>query len=333
MGKWACKQALERRTNRDSRGALVAVKGGGVEQATLLLLAISDWVEKYNLAPSASLAEAKWSIFGPAVLDISYPMSDRTLLTFAVGELSEFAPKVVPAADVMEAMEPVLTRLWEEKIGNMQQSVPIVMLRIINGYIQYMTIVCAVVCLMILLCRWWFCSESWSVRPDGVSSLAPGKDSLKELRSTVTNSARFRSRWHRMAPAFNILTAFEASGFGGEGREVAKAIADAELERLSYRTSFFRFASGALPAIGFLGTVWGIGFALGAVGKVLTPELAQQQSGISDIALKLSVAFDTTLVALFLALLINCLDSLVSNAEERAVVEAKELCIKASVGV
>lgn len=67
-----------------------------------------------------------------------------------------------------------------------------------------------------------------------------------------------------------------------------------------YLHSFFL---GALASVGFLGTVTGIGLALMGTSNVLSDELTKQQSGVSDVALSLGTAFDTTMVSLTLSLI------------------------------
>jgi chemotaxis protein MotA len=62
--------------------------------------------------------------------------------------------------------------------------------------------------------------------------------------------------------------------------------------------SLARYVIWAIPSVGFIGTVIGISASLGFAGEANTPE------GIIKITTTLSIAFDTTLVSLFLSLIL-----------------------------
>jgi len=62
--------------------------------------------------------------------------------------------------------------------------------------------------------------------------------------------------------------------------------------------SLIRYIAWAIPSVGFIGTVIGIAESLGLAG------LATEAEGILKITKALSVAFDTTLVSLFLSLIL-----------------------------
>lgn len=62
--------------------------------------------------------------------------------------------------------------------------------------------------------------------------------------------------------------------------------------------SFVRYCSWAIPSVGFIGTVLGIAQSLGFANEADTPE------GIAKVTSMLAVAFDTTLVALLLSIVL-----------------------------
>lgn len=72
-------------------------------------------------------------------------------------------------------------------------------------------------------------------------------------------------------------------------------IYNAEMES---EQAFIRYAAWAIPSVGFIGTVLGIAASLGYANEASTPE------GIARVTDMLAVAFDTTLVALFLSLIL-----------------------------
>lgn len=62
--------------------------------------------------------------------------------------------------------------------------------------------------------------------------------------------------------------------------------------------AFLRYIAWAIPSVGFIGTVLGIASSLGYANQASTPE------GIERVTSALAVAFDTTLVALFLSIIL-----------------------------
>ena len=69
-------------------------------------------------------------------------------------------------------------------------------------------------------------------------------------------------------------------------------------EKLESEQSFINYSAWAIPSVGFIGTVWGISQSLGYANEASTPD------GLEKVTSMLSVAFDTTLVALFLSILL-----------------------------
>lgn len=65
--------------------------------------------------------------------------------------------------------------------------------------------------------------------------------------------------------------------------------------------AYINYASWAIPSVGFIGTVLGIAASLGFANQASTPE------GIEKVTSMLAVAFDTTLVALVLSVILTFL--------------------------
>ena len=75
--------------------------------------------------------------------------------------------------------------------------------------------------------------------------------------------------------------------------------------------SFIRYVAWAIPSVGFIGTVIGIAASLGFANDAATPE------GIEKVTSMLAVAFDTTLVALVLSLILMYLIHDLQMKEEK----------------
>lgn len=101
--------------------------------------------------------------------------------------------------------------------------------------------------------------------------------------------------------------------------EVVRNQADVELARLVSGMATVHYLAWAIPAIGFVGTVRGLGGAFGADA----PSIEQFTAQAKD---QLKIAFDCTLVALVLSLVLMYLLNMVQRSEETLVVDAQEYC-------
>jgi biopolymer transport protein ExbB/TolQ len=98
--------------------------------------------------------------------------------------------------------------------------------------------------------------------------------------------------------------------------DAGHAVCAAEAERLDSELSMLRYIAWAIPAIGFIGTVRGIGDALAEAHKAVTGDI----SGVTE---GLGTAFNSTLVALLLSLVLMFLLHQLQLAQERLVLDAE----------
>ena len=98
--------------------------------------------------------------------------------------------------------------------------------------------------------------------------------------------------------------------------EAARGVCEAEADRLDSELSMLRYIAWAIPAIGFIGTVRGIGDALGEAHKAVTGDV----SGVTE---GLGVAFNSTLIALLISIVIMFLLHQLQLAQERLVLDSE----------
>ena len=98
-----------------------------------------------------------------------------------------------------------------------------------------------------------------------------------------------------------------------------RAICESESERLDSELSMIRYIAWAIPSIGFLGTVRGIGQALGQAHKAVEGDIA----GVTQ---SLGVAFNSTFVALLISIVIMFLLHQLQLSQERLVLDAEDYC-------
>jgi len=110
-------------------------------------------------------------------------------------------------------------------------------------------------------------------------------------------------------------------GYGSVPTNVAAA-ADNILNEQAARASFIKFCIWSIPTIGFIGTVVGIGGALMETMNVDAVDDVTRAIAKSSVSSSIGVAFDTTLVALFLSLPAMFFYHVVSKYEEIEVIGA-----------
>ncbi|MGE0387741.1 MAG: MotA/TolQ/ExbB proton channel family protein [Gammaproteobacteria bacterium] len=119
-----------------------------------------------------------------------------------------------------------------------------------------------------------------------------------------------------------LLTALERFNSTGNIQDVAAAVnAACELEaaQLDAELSLIRYIVWAIPSIGFIGTVRGIGQALGEAHRAV-------QGDIVGVTMNLGVAFNSTFIALVIGLFIMFLMHQLQLLQERLVFDAQAYC-------
>ena len=112
------------------------------------------------------------------------------------------------------------------------------------------------------------------------------------------------------------LNRFGATRSVQDAAEAVRDECEFELSRLDAQLAMIRFTAWAIPAIGFVGTVRGIGRALQEAQRAVTGD-------ISGVTLGLGVTFNSTLTALVLTILVMfCLHQL-QQAQDRLVLDTR----------
>ncbi|MXZ43411.1 MAG: MotA/TolQ/ExbB proton channel family protein [Gammaproteobacteria bacterium] len=102
-----------------------------------------------------------------------------------------------------------------------------------------------------------------------------------------------------------------------EANDVAMEACDLHLELLNSKLAISKYILWAIPSIGFLGTVRGIGIALSLANEAL------EEGKITGVAASLGVAFNSTWVALALSLFLMFISNSLHGREERLVAQFK----------
>ena len=103
---------------------------------------------------------------------------------------------------------------------------------------------------------------------------------------------------------------------------------NSQLEMMQFRLdvdyNIVRYIAWLIPTLGFVGTVIGISLALAYAG---VPGNAEQASFLSELTTRLAVAFNTTLVALLMSVVLMYCIHILQGREERILHHCGEYCL------
>jgi biopolymer transport protein ExbB/TolQ len=143
-------------------------------------------------------------------------------------------------------------------------------------------------------------------------------DRYKELRTAVDREPRWRDR---LLPE-SLLAAlhrFHATASVQDAATAIKERAELTADRLDSSLSLVRYIAWAIPAIGFIGTVRGIGLALSFAEDAI-------KGDIGPVTDALGLAFNSTLVALLISMALMYFMHIVQSRQEAFIIETQTYC-------
>lgn len=151
--------------------------------------------------------------------------------------------------------------------------------------------------------------EGRRVLPEDARKLSRPLEALPEPERNFLLPRALRSALNRYGSTSSVQ---DVSG-------VVRDICDTEADRLDSELSMVRYITWAIPSIGFIGTVRGIGSALGNAHEAVAGD-------ITAVTSSLGVAFNSTFVALLISIVIMFLTHQITLMQERMVLEAQDYC-------
>lgn len=144
----------------------------------------------------------------------------------------------------------------------------------------------------------------------------------EDARSYLRPIQALPAEQQRFLLARLLHTALQRFGSTHNIQNVSSSIKETcenESDRLDSELSMIRYIAWAIPSIGFIGTVRGIGEALGQAHRAV-------EGDIAGVTASLGVAFNSTFVALVISILIMFLLHQLQLAQERLVLDNQEYC-------
>jgi biopolymer transport protein ExbB/TolQ len=115
------------------------------------------------------------------------------------------------------------------------------------------------------------------------------------------------------------LQRFSTTRDVGDTSTAVKEICDNEGERLDSELAMVRYIAWAIPSIGFIGTVRGIGEALGQAHRAV-------EGDIAGVTVSLGVAFNSTFIALVISIVVMFFTHQLQLMQERQVLDTQNYC-------
>jgi biopolymer transport protein ExbB/TolQ len=148
--------------------------------------------------------------------------------------------------------------------------------------------------------------EGMRILPEDTREYARPLEALPPADAACLLPRALLAALHRFGATHNVQDVSDA----------ARGVCDAEADRLDSELSMLRYIAWAIPAIGFIGTVRGIGDALGQAHRAVSGDV----SGVTE---GLGTAFNSTLVALLISIVLMFLLHQLQLAQERMVLDSE----------
>ena len=142
-----------------------------------------------------------------------------------------------------------------------------------------------------------------------------------ELSIEIDNKSKLPDLRNKILPYVMArgLERYHITGSVPEATETIMGRLEVASEQQESELSMLRYLVWAIPSIGFIGTVRGIGVALQRADQAL-------QGDISGVTSALGVAFNSTLVALFISILLMLLIHLLQGGQEGLILRLQTFC-------
>ena len=152
-------------------------------------------------------------------------------------------------------------------------------------------------------------SEGMSILPEDTREYTRGIQALPVESQSYLLPRALMSALQRFASTRNVQNVSEA----------IKSVCESESDRLDSELSMVRYIAWAIPSIGFIGTVRGIGEALGQAYKAV-------EGDIAGVTASLGVAFNSTFTALVISIVLMFLMHQLQLIQERLVLDTRTYC-------
>ena len=160
----------------------------------------------------------------------------------------------------------------------------------------------------------------------GIDLVGLPEDAVVTVENTRQATEMIRRRLPRKAVDYLLprvllaaINRFSTTRNIQDASSVVHIMCDTEADRTESELSIIRYIAWAIPSIGFIGTVRGIGNALGQAHRAV-------EGDITGVTQSLGVAFNSTFVALVITIVLMFLIHQIQLMQERLVLDTRRYC-------
>ncbi len=244
--------------------------------------------------------------------DFTYQVASLVLAFVVVHAF--YVTMVRPNADAVLAEQARLMRTNPEYVQ--ERSVWVV----IKDFEQEATFVLALWALAIMGAKWLTASRERQLLEQELVPVAAGSrilpEDAREYARQIQALPEIEKRLLLPRTLLAALQRFRATRSIQDSSAIAGEVCQAESDRLDSELAMIRYIAWAIPSIGFIGTVRGIGDALQQAHRAV-------QGDISGVTASLGTAFNSTFIALLLSLGIMFVLHQLQLRQERLVLDTE----------
>ena len=248
----------------------------------------------------------------PQLGDFTYQVASLVLAFVVVHAF--YVIMVRPNADAVLAEQARLMRANPEYVQ--ERSVWVV----IKDFEQEATFVLALWALAIMGAKWLTASRERQLLEQELVPVAAGSrilpEDAREYARQIQALPEIEKRLLLPRTLLAALQRFRATRSIQDSSAIAGEVCQAESDRLDSELAMIRYIAWAIPSIGFIGTVRGIGDALQQAHRAV-------QGDISGVTASLGTAFNSTFIALLLSLGIMFVVHQLQLRQERLVLDTE----------
>ena len=147
----------------------------------------------------------------------------------------------------------------------------------------------------------------------------------KDLESEVRRNPKLRTK---ILPdvILSALHRFDSTRSIQDASHAVQERADMAYDQLESDLSLIRYIAWAIPSVGFIGTVRGIGEALALADQAI-------RGDISGVTAALGLAFNSTLIALLLSIVLMFFVHLLQSKQEQLLIDLEDFASKRVIGL
>lgn len=147
-------------------------------------------------------------------------------------------------------------------------------------------------------------------------SLPIGPEDTRDIAQRIAALPEHLREWFLPRALLTAIERFGATRNVQDVSTAARAICESEGERMETELSIIRYIAWAIPSVGFIGTVRGIGDALGQAHRAV-------EGDITGVTSSLGVAFNSTFIALVISIVLMFFVHQIQLMQERLVLDSE----------